>query len=107
MQRHLFPIFLICCSTPDVLLARKPTFSQKHEQFYNEAFRVSRFLLKLGFRASPNLECSNKKNKKIEERVSLHLWDLGAFRVSRIDPSHQVSIDAARAGFPAFTEGHN
>ena len=27
--------------------------------------------------------------------------------MSRIDPSRQVSIDAARACFPAFTEGRN
>ena len=28
-------------------------------------------------------------------------------RMSRIDPSRQVSIDVARTGFPAFTEGRN
>ena len=30
--------------------------------------------------------------------VSQQLWTLGQVRVSRIDPSRQVSMDAARAG---------
>ena len=39
--------------------------------------------------------------------LSLHSCFLGAFRMLRIDPSRQVSMSAARAGSPAFTEGQN
>ena len=41
------------------------------------------------------------------DALSLHSCFLEAFRVSRIDPSRQVSMSAARAASPGFTEGQN
>ena len=41
------------------------------------------------------------------DALSLHSCFLEAFRVSRLDPSRQVSMSAARAASPGFTEGQN
>ena len=45
--------------------------------------------------------------EKLSPSLSFPIYSFAVIRMSRIDPSPQVSIDAARVGFPAFTEGQN